>query len=101
MLLLPALNQMIDITTTRTATTLMHPPPIIFAMLAILALAASMLIGYSAAGSKTRNWLHIAGFAAIMTVTVYVIAEIEFPRLGLIRVDAIDQLLVEVRKGMN
>ena len=40
MLLLPALNQMIDITTTRTMATKMHPPTAIFAMLFALALAA-------------------------------------------------------------
>ena len=32
-LLLPALNQMIDITTTRRMATQLHPPPIIFVML--------------------------------------------------------------------
>jgi hypothetical protein len=30
-----------------------------------------------------------------------VIFEIEYPRLGLVQIDAIDQLLVAVRAGMN
>jgi hypothetical protein len=36
-----------------------------------------------------------------MAVTVYVIIDLEYPRLGLIRVDAADQLLRDVRAGMN
>ena len=40
-LLLPALNQMIDITTTQLAATRMHPPKVIFAMLGALARTAS------------------------------------------------------------
>jgi hypothetical protein len=32
---------------------------------------------------------------------VYVILEIEYPRLGLVRLDAIDHLLVDVRARMK
>ena len=36
-----------------------------------------------------------------MSLTVYVIIDIEFPRLGLIRIDAADQVLVELRNSMD
>lgn len=101
MLLLPALNAMIDITTTRYMATQIHPPAIVFVMLAVLALAGAMLIGYGMAGGRTRSWLHAASFAVVMAVTVYVILDIEYPRLGLIRVDAIDQVLVDLRQSMG
>ncbi|MDG4551569.1 MAG: DUF4239 domain-containing protein [Candidatus Contendobacter sp.] len=101
MLLLPALNDMIDITTTRTMASKTHPPVIIFAMLFGLALASALLAGYGMAGGKSRNWLHMLGFAAVMAVAVYVILDLEFPRLGLIRVDAFDQALVELRESMK
>ena len=101
MLLLPALNDMIDITTTRTMAVRMHPPLVIFAMLCGLGLASALLAGYGMAGGKSRNWLHMIGFAAVMAVAVYVILDIEFPRLGLIRVDAFDQALVELRATMK
>ena len=101
MLLLPALNEMFDITTTRTMATQMHPPIVIYGMLVGLALASALLAGYGMAGGKSRNWLHILGFAAVMAVAVYVIIDLEFPRLGLIRVDAFDQALVELRASMN
>jgi hypothetical protein len=100
-LLIPALNQMINITTTRTAATQMHPPVVIFAMLVGLALASALLAGFGLAGSRTRNWLHTLGFALVIAIVLYVILDIEYPRLGFIRVDAIDQVLVELRASME
>lgn len=101
MLLLPALNDMIDITTTRTLATEMHPPVLIFGLLAFLALASALLAGYGMAGSRSPSWLHMIGFAAVMALAVYIIIDLEYPRLGVIRVDAFDQALVEVRASME
>ena len=101
MLVLPALNEMFDITTVRVAATQMHPPTIIFVMLVVLAFAAALLAGYHAAGEKDPDWLHKIGFAGIVACTIYVILDIEYPRLGLVRVDAIDQVLVNARAGMK
>lgn len=101
MLLLPALNQMIDITTTRTMAGQIHPPLAIFVMLFGVALGSALLAGYEMAGGQSRNWLHMLGFAAVLAVAVYVILDMEFPRLGFIRVDTFDQALVELRKSMN
>ncbi len=100
-LFLSALNEMFDITTTRAAAARMHPPEIIFAMLCILSLGSALLAGYGMAEAKRPSWLHILAFSAITAGTVYVICDIEFPRLGLVRVDKIDQLLIDVRAGMK
>ena len=100
-LLFSALNEMFDIVTTRTEATKLHPPVIIFAMLGGLSLAASLLAGYGMAGGKSRSWIHIVGFAAVMAVTVYVILDIEYPRVGLIRVDGADPVLMQLRSSMD
>jgi len=100
-LLLPALNDMIDITTTRASAAKKHPPLTIFLLLAGLSFIGSLLIGYSMSVNKSRSWIHMIAFSAIMSLTIYVILDLEFPRLGLIRVDAADQVLVELRKSMN
>jgi hypothetical protein len=42
-----------------------------------------------------------AVFSLIMATTVYVILDLEFPRLGIIRIDAFDQVLVELRQSMR
>ena len=100
-LLVPALNEMFDIASTRVAATRMHPPTIIYLMLIGLAFAAALLAGYQSADQKGYDVVHRIGFAAIVALTVYVILDIEFPRLGFVRLDAIDQLLVDVRAGMK
>ena len=101
LLVMPALNQMFDITTVRTIATQMHPPLIVYAMLITLALGSALLAGYQSAGEKGHGWIHKVGFAAVVAVTLYVILDIEYPRLGLVRLDAIDEVLVNVRAGMK
>lgn len=101
LLLLPALNAMIDITTTRAMAARMHPPAIVFVMLFGLALAASVLAGYGMTGNKTRSRFHMVGFALVMATAIFVILDLEYPRLGLIRVDDFDQALVDLRESMN
>ena len=101
MLFLPAVNQMIDITRTRLTATRMHPPPVVYGMLAITALIGALLAGYHMAGGKARSWLHTIGFALVISATAYVILDIEYPRFGLIRVDAADEMLRDVRRQMD
>ncbi|MEO8602094.1 MAG: DUF4239 domain-containing protein [bacterium] len=100
-LLLPALNEMIDVTTTRTVAAQTHPPTIIYLMLAGLALISAMLAGYDMAGGASRNWVHMVGLSLIVASTVYIILDLEFPRAGWIRIDALDEMLVEARDNMK
>jgi len=101
LVVIPAMNEMINFTTLRIAATRIHPPWIIYLMLAVLALAAALLSGYQQGGEKDVDWLHKIGFALTVAITVYVILDVEYPRLGFVRIDAIDQVLVETRAGMK
>src|SRR5262249_30026221 len=100
-LVLSSLNNMIDITATRSMARRMHPPTIVFIMLIVLVMASSVLAGYSMSAGRLRSRLHIVGFAIIMAVAVYVIFDIEFPRAGLVRVDSADQVLTDLRDTMK
>jgi hypothetical protein len=99
--LVPALNQMFDIASTRIGRAGIHPPKIIFAMLSALTLISALLIGHGMAGRKTRSLTHIIGVVMTMVAAIYLIYELEFPRLGLVRIDEMDQVLVELRQRMN
>jgi hypothetical protein len=101
MLLLPALNQMFDVATSRTSGTQMHPPAIIYAMLGLLLLAATLLAGVGLGVGKVRNWFHGLAFVLVMTLTVYVIVDFEFPRMGIIRIRGVEQVLVDLRQSMG
>ena len=101
MLVLPALNALIDITGTRQMATLNHPPAVVFALLGALSVIGAMLIGYATSPNSDRSWLHVVTYAVILSLTVYVIVDIEYPRLGLIRVDSADQVLMDLRRSME
>jgi hypothetical protein len=59
MLLLPALNEMFDITTVRTQALYTHPPPVVYALLFSLLLTSSLIAGFSMASTPVRHWLHM------------------------------------------
>lgn len=100
-LLLPSLNSMIDVATTRGMALQNHPPSVIYVLLFSLGLICALLAGYRMAVGQRRSWLHIMSFAVMTVIIVYVIVDVEYPRAGLIRLQAFDQLLVDVRAGMN
>jgi hypothetical protein len=101
LLLLPALNAMIDDTTTRTEAAAIHPPLIIWVMLGSMTFACSLFAGYDMAGRKTLNLLHSVAFAVVLAVTVYVTIDLEYPRLGSIRITDSDRVLVDLRESMK
>lgn len=100
-LLLPSLNQMFDTVSTRMRHTSLHPPPIVFGMLGFVSLSSSLLAGYNMGGAKKRKWIHMICFSVVLALTVYVIIDIEYPRLGLIQVDTSDTILLDLRKSLN
>jgi len=100
-LIVPALNQMFDIATTRTAGARMHPPGIIYAMLAVLLLASSLLAGYHMGAGQARSWFHSCAFVVVISLAFYVILDFEFPRVGVIRIQNFDQVLVDLRQSMK
>jgi hypothetical protein len=101
MLLTPALNEMIDITSTRVMATRNHPPSIILLLLGMLSLIGALLVGYGTSVNKHRSWFHQVMFALVISLAIYVIIDLEYPRLGLIKVDRADQALLDVRASMR
>jgi len=100
-LALSSLNQMIDITTTRTVAFYAHPPQVIFIMLGVTVLVSSLLAGYSMSVAGRPSTLHIMMFILLVGVSVYVILDFEYPRIGLIRIDPIDSVLVDTLERMK
>jgi len=99
-LVLPALNTMFDIANTRYLVTKIHPPNIIFFLMGVLIFACSLLAGFDMGPTKVGSWIHILVFAILLTITVYTIIDLEFPRIGMIQVGSFDQALVDVRNSM-
>jgi hypothetical protein len=99
-MILPALNSAFDIATARAAAIYVHPPTALFVMLVGIALVAAFLVGNSMGARGTRDTLHMMAYAGVLAVVISVIVDLEFPRLGLIRIDAADRVLIELRQTM-
>jgi hypothetical protein len=100
-LLLSSLNDMIDITTTRYVAWLTHPPLPVYFVLGFFVLASSLLAGYGMGKSGKRNWTHRLIFSATLALAMYMILDFDYPRLGLIRIDQMDHVMVDLRKSMD
>ena len=100
-LILPTLNAMFEVATRRTASMRTHPPLIIFVMLVGCALISAVLVGHAMAPGATRSWTHSLAFAVMIALAVYVILDLEHPRTGLIRIDAFDQVLVDLAEKIR
>jgi len=101
MLLLPALTDLFGVVEDERMARRIHPPKLIFAMLGITALATALFAGYGMASGAKRNWIYMIGISASVAMAVYVIVELEYPRIGLFRVDSMDQTLVDLRATMK
>jgi hypothetical protein len=97
--LLPALNEMIDITSTRAFATLMHPPPVIHVMLIGLAVLSGFLAGIGLAPGRKHGWIHPIVFSLIMTSAIYVTIDMEYPRAGFIRVDGFEKAVIDFNQN--
>lgn len=100
-LVLPALNEMFDLTASRYAAARFHVPLVVFWFLIFLSLLASMLVGYGMASAKHRNWLHMVLFALLISLALYIIFDFEYPRHGIIQLDKADHIYIELRKTMQ
>lgn len=99
--LLPAVNDMFDIASSRVLATRQHPHFAIFAMLGVLVLVSAFFAGFSQAKVARQSRVHLLGFAATTALALYLIVDLEYPRVGVIRVDSFDQALIELRASMN
>lgn len=99
--ILSALNEMFDCATTRNVAALIHPPMIVIGMLTFVALVCAYLAGTGMGGLKSRSLVHMIGFSAILGLTIYIILDLEFPRLGYIQIRRADNVMKGVRANMD
>ena len=94
--MVPALNAMIDIITTRDAGNNAHIPDSILWLLFLLTIIGSFLIGHSHKEDQI-NWIIVLGFALVMLMTIYLIIDLDRPRQGVINMDQIQEKMIELR----
>lgn len=96
-----SVNDMFDSATAQTVAQKVHPPIVTYMFLGFLALVCACLIGINLAGAKRDTLLHQMIYALVMAVALYIIVDFEFPRIGAIRIDQSDALLLSQRQAMG
>jgi hypothetical protein len=100
-ILLPTLTSVFEVGLQRRGANERHPPAVIFAMLFGLGLIGSLLAGFGMAAAEKQSRLHVFAFAFALAFALYVVVNLEFPRLGFIHVGYFDHFLVEMLAKMN
>jgi hypothetical protein len=93
--LIPSINEMIDITSTRLAAGEGTIPDSIMYFLFLLCVGTSFMLGYDQ--STKIDWIIVTGFALTLSATVFSIVDLDRPRSGLINMDAPNRKIVELR----
>jgi hypothetical protein len=99
--LLPPINEMIDLGAVRQAQLRAHLPTPIYILLLFLVFGCGIMAGYAITTEAPRSWTHVIGFCAVLTVAIWVIMDLEYPRKGLITLRQYDQVLEDQRRSMG
>ena len=97
----PAFNEMFDLATARMMAMETHQPLLVFGVLVALMLLAAVVSGLSMSANDRLSPLHMLVFAGTLALAAWLILDLEFPRLGLMRIDAHDHLITDLRATMG
>jgi hypothetical protein len=97
-LVVAALNDMFDAATSRKASREATIPESILWLLFILCYASAFIVGYG--GKQKISWIMLAGFAVMISVTVFAILDLDRPHRGLITLDKAEERIVELRDSL-
>lgn len=102
LLLIPALNEMIDITSTRGVARDDHTPGLVIVVLFLLAMAATAILVWNVCvrGGQVPR-LHLAVFVLVTAAVVFVTLDLEYPRFGFARLDDVNARLVALAATMK
>jgi hypothetical protein len=93
--MIPALNDVIDIVTTRNAANMAKVPELIIYLLFVLCITAAFMIGYSV--GKKPDWITMVIFGGMVAITIYLIVDLDRPRRGIITMKTANIQIVNLR----
>jgi hypothetical protein len=100
-LVVPSMSKMFEAFHSGINMSLIHPPPVVFFLLVGLACLGGFLVGYNVAESKQKHPVHVICYILLTAFIIYLILNLEYPRVGFIRLATFDQMLIDVREDMN
>ena len=97
--IVPALNEMIDVTTSRKAAGEANIPPSIQWFLIILCISSTVLLGYER--KDNFDWIIVIGFSLMLSMTVFSIFDLDRPRSGFVTLDEANSKIIELRGELD
>lgn len=94
--MIPALNNMIDIVTTRNAARRATVPDSILWMLFVMCLVSSFIVGYSRK-EIASSWVVVIVFSLMISASIFLILDLDRPSQGLITLEATNKNIVDLR----
>ena len=99
--LVATLGDIDRISTTSTTSPYLHPPLVIPVILLLLSMASAFLLGYQTSTIPRQSWVHLALFVIFFAAVTYLIVDLEYPRLGAIRIGDMKEFLNERHRAME
>ena len=93
---LQSLNDVIDVASERRYIGVSRVPVSIIWMMILLCLVVSFLLGYGMKGKKP-DWLMVCIFSLIISMTTYLILDLDRPREGIITMNAVHRSMLDLR----
>ena len=100
-LVLSSTNEVIDVANERLQATRNRPPAIVYVLLFTLSLASAFLVGQSMSANQRRPLSYMVMFCVTISAITFIILDLEYPRLGLIKIDIGDKVLVETLESLK
>lgn len=97
--MIPALNNMIDVTTSRLAGEKAKVPESIILMLFFLAMIIAFYGGYSEGRKGKMDWAVQIGFCLLVSLVVLFTLDLDRPRRGFVNLDVSNQTIIDLRKN--
>ena len=94
--MIPALNEMFNASTSRKASREATIPDSILMLLFLLCLASGFIVGYSM--KNKIDWVSVAGFSVMIGITVFCILDLDRPHRGFINLDGAEKSIIELKQ---
>lgn len=99
--LLGPLNMMFELASTRTVDNQTHTPLMVFALIIVMTISASIIAGRMSATADRRIWVHWIIFAAAITFAIGTLLDLGDPRFGFIHAEEADAPWLDLQNDIR
>lgn len=100
-LVIPPLNTMIDLATSRRVALQYHLADLIVGLLIGASILSGLLAGYAMSKRMRRSWFHVFVYALLLAMTIYTVLDLDHARAGLINIDVSYRPLYELQQTIK